>query len=86
VRYRFRPMVAALTATAVLTALLSTIQIVAPLPAEAAAVTDFEPGIIISDSIMYDAATMNGDAIQAFLNAKGAACVPAAARPSRYAR
>jgi len=78
VRYRFRPMVAALAATALLTGLLSAIQIVAPLPAEAAAVTDFEPGIIISDSIMYDAATMNGDAIQAFLNAKGAACVAAA--------
>ena len=77
-RYRFRPMVAALAATAMLTGLLSAIQIVSPLPAEAAAVTDFEPGIIISDSIMYDAATMNGDAIQAFLKYKGAACVPAA--------
>ena len=78
-RYRFRPTVAALAATAMLTALLSVIQMAAtPLPAEAAAVTDFEPGYIMSDSIMYDSATMNADAIRAFLNAKGASCVPAA--------
>jgi len=77
VRYRFRPTVAALAATAMLTALLSVIQMAAtPLPAEAAAVTDFEPGYIMSDSIMYDSATMNADAIRAFLNAKGAGCVP----------
>jgi len=78
VRYRFRPMLAALTATAVLAGMLSVVQVVSSLPAQAAAVTDFEPGIIISDSIMYDSATMNGDAIQAFLNAKGAACAPGA--------
>ncbi|NMM17463.1 MAG: hypothetical protein HHJ14_10110 [Cellulomonas sp.] len=78
-RYRFRPMVAAVAATALLAGLLSALQIIAaPLPAQAAAVTDFEPGYIMSDSILYDSATMNADAIQAFLNAKGAGCVAAA--------
>ena len=77
-RNRFGPTVAALAATAMLTGLLSVVQMAATsLPAQAAAVTDFEPGYIMSDSIMYDSATMNADVIRAFLNAKGAGCVPA---------
>lgn len=77
-RWRFRSTVAAVATTALLAGLLSALQIVAaPLPAQAAPVTDFEPGYIMSDSILYDSATMNGDAIQAFFNVKGAACVAA---------
>lgn len=48
-------------------------------PAVAAPVTDFEPGHLISDSIMYDTTTMSGDAVERFLADKGAACRPTAA-------
>ena len=70
---------AALTlAFALVLALLTGIQVSVPLPAHAAPVTDFEPGNIISDSIMYDASTMNASTVQSFLEARGAACVAAA--------
>lgn len=37
-------------------------------------VTGFEPGYILSDSILYDSRTMSANAVQAFLNTKGANC------------
>lgn len=69
-----RSIVAALTAV-VTGALLGVVGVgVAATPAAAAAVTDFEAGYIISDSVMYDATTMSADSVQAFLDVKGAGC------------
>ena len=65
-------------AVALVAGLLTAVHLAgAQLPASAAAVTDFEPGYIISDSVMYDSTTMSADAVQAFFNAKGASCSPA---------
>lgn len=70
---------AVLTLTLVLLlGLLTGVQVAAPLQAQAAPVTDFDPGNIISDSVMYDASTMNAASVQAFLDARGASCKPAA--------
>ncbi|HEY4752565.1 MAG TPA: hypothetical protein VIH37_04720 [Candidatus Limnocylindrales bacterium] len=44
--------------------------------AQAANLAMFDPGYLISDTVMYDAGAMNADQIQAFLQAKGASCVP----------
>ena len=49
-----------------------------PQQAAAAPVTDFDPGFIISDSVMNDAGAMNAGQIQAFFNDKGASCRPTA--------
>ena len=46
--------------------------------AQAADLSGFEPGLIISDSIFFDSTTMNAYGIQVFLNQKGATCVPGA--------
>ena len=43
-------------------------------PAAAAPVTDFDPGFLISDPLMYDSSTMTAGEIQTFLNSKGASC------------
>ena len=43
-------------------------------PAAAAPVTDFDPGLIISDAAMNDSSTMTAAGIQSFLNTKGASC------------
>jgi hypothetical protein len=58
--------------------ILTTVQpLAAVTPAAAAPVTDFEPGNIISDAVMYDSASMNAAAVQTFLNARGSSCAPA---------
>lgn len=44
--------------------------------AQAADLSLFEPGHIISDSIFYDWTTMTAAAVDAFFGAKGSACVP----------
>lgn len=48
-------------------------------PPESAAAADlskFDPGYLISDTVLYDAGAMNANQIEAFLQAKGSACVP----------
>jgi hypothetical protein len=37
---------------------------------------EFDPSMIISDSIFYDSSTMSASDIQVFLDQKGAGCVP----------
>lgn len=49
-----------------------------PQQAVAAPVTDFDPGFIMSDSVMNDAGAMTAGQIQAFFNDKGASCRPTA--------
>jgi hypothetical protein len=53
------------------------IVIATPQGAGAANNSRFDPGYIISDLVFYDASAMSVDAVQAFLSAKGAGCVPA---------
>lgn len=72
-----KPAVLTLT-LALLLGLLTGIQVALPPQAQAAPVTDFDPGNIISDSVMYDASTMNAASVQSFLTTRGAACRPAA--------
>ncbi len=43
--------------------------------AQAADLSDFDPGNIISDGIFYDGDSMSPSAVQKFLDAKGASCV-----------
>lgn len=63
---------------AVFLSILTTVQAVTTAPsATAAPVTDFTPGNLISDAVMYDSSTMNAAAIQTFLNARGSSCTPA---------
>ena len=45
--------------------------------ATAADLSLFDPGLIISDAVFYNAATMSPSDIQAFLSTQGAGCVPA---------
>ena len=42
--------------------------------AAAAPVTDFNPGLIISDAAMYDSTSMTAGEVQTFLSSKGASC------------
>lgn len=57
----------------------ATMSVVAlPQLAVAAPVTDFDPGFIISDSVMNNAGSMSAGQIQAFFNDKGASCRPSA--------
>ncbi|MBF0687197.1 MAG: hypothetical protein IR158_05430 [Cellulomonas sp.] len=46
--------------------------------AEAADLSRFDPGLIISDSVFYDSGTMSAAQVQAFLDQRGADCRPAA--------
>jgi Repeat of unknown function (DUF5648) len=55
----------------------SLIVVATPQGAGAANNSRFDPGYIISDLVFYDASAMSVDAVQAFLSAKGAGCVPA---------
>src|SRR5690349_12289376 len=48
-----------------------------PQRAEAANMSAFNPGYIISDFVFYDDSAMSAGGIQSFLSAKGASCVPA---------
>jgi len=57
---------------------LAGVQATTATPAAAAPVTDFDPGLIISDALMYDSSTMSAGDIQAFLNSKGASCAAGA--------
>ncbi|MGY4643115.1 hypothetical protein [Cellulomonas sp. URHB0016] len=70
-RRRCAAILALVVATSGLTAVVG-----API-ASAAPTGLFDPGYIISDGIFYDRNTMGEAAIQAFLDQKGAACVPA---------
>ncbi|MGN8247463.1 hypothetical protein ACTHAM_001638, partial [Cellulomonas soli] len=45
---------------------------------DAADLSRFDPGYIISDAVFFNAGAMNAAQIQSFLDVKGAACVPAA--------
>lgn len=73
-----RQLVIRLLVVALVASGLTTLQAVtASAPATAAPVTDFTPGNIISDAVMYDSSTMNAAAVQTFLNSKGASCSPA---------
>jgi hypothetical protein len=56
--------------------LLSTVLVTASAPAVAADATAYEPGLIISDAIFFDSATMTASDIQVFLDQKGAGCTP----------
>ena len=47
-------------------------------PASAADLSQFGPGFIISDPVFYNSASLTEPQVQAFLDQKGAACVPAA--------
>ncbi len=47
-----------------------------PQAAEAVDLAGFRPGLIISDAVFFDSATMTAAQIDAFLDAKGAACQP----------
>jgi hypothetical protein len=50
-----------------------------PLPqAQAADLGQFDPGMIISDGVFYDAGTMSAAQVQQFLDSKGASCSPSA--------
>ncbi len=67
--------------TAVLTVLMLVASTLAAVmapgsPAIAAETDGFEPGLIISDAVFYDATTMNAWDIQVFLNSRGASCRP----------
>ena len=74
-----RTPVGVVLAVTLLLGLLTGVQaLVTAAPAGAAPVTDFDPGNIISDSIMYDSSTMSPASIQSFLEQRGSACVPAA--------
>jgi len=73
-----RQLVIRLLVVALVASGLTTLQAAtASAPATAAPVTDFTPGNIISDAVMYDSSTMNAAAVQTFLNSKGASCSPA---------
>lgn len=72
-RLVIRLLVVALVASGLTTLQAATVST----PAAAAPVTDFSPGNIISDAVMYDSSTMNAAAVQTFLNSKGASCSPA---------
>ena len=66
---------------AVLLALVAGLATLVAVPGERAAAADlrqFDPGLIISDSIFYDSASMTAAQVQSFLDAKGAGCSPAA--------
>ncbi|MGY1858396.1 LGFP repeat-containing protein [Modestobacter sp. SYSU DS0290] len=45
-----------------------------PAPAQAADLSRFDPGNIISDAVFYDAGSMGANDVQAFLTAKGQRC------------
>ncbi|QHT56318.1 hypothetical protein GXP71_09670 [Cellulomonas sp. H30R-01] len=60
------------------TALLAASVLTTPAPATAADLSRFDPGFIISDAVFYNAAAMSAPQVQAFLDQKGASCVPAA--------
>ena len=47
----------------------------APQQAQAADLANFDPGLIISDSVFYDAGAMSAAQVQTFLDARGAGCV-----------
>lgn len=47
-----------------------------PPAADAADLAGFRPGLIISDAVFFDSTTMTAAQIDAFLDAKGAACQP----------
>ncbi|MDR3067876.1 MAG: hypothetical protein LBU50_00010 [Cellulomonas sp.] len=47
-----------------------------PTDAQAADLTGFRPGLIISDAVFFDSTTMTAAQIDAFLDTKGAACQP----------
>ena len=64
----------ALTATAAVLAVAAGVVGPTGAVAQAAPVTDFDPGYIISDAIFYDAGTMSTDGVTAFIAEKGAVC------------
>ncbi|TXK16257.1 carbohydrate binding domain-containing protein [Homoserinibacter sp. GY 40078] len=46
------------------------------LTAEAAVASNFDPGFIISDQVMYDSTSMTSSQVDAFIDTKGASCRP----------
>ena len=74
-------LVVAVLALAVLTVGLPTaLPYISAAPAAAANKNDFNPGLIISDSVFYDAGSMNESEIATFIRNKGASCVAGEAR------
>ena len=63
---------AILAATALVVGIVTPLS--APTPAVAADGANFDPGMIISDSVFYNSSAMNAGQVQAFLNEKGASC------------
>ena len=47
----------------------------APAPAQAADLREFNPGNIITDQVFFDEGSMTPGAVQAFLDDKGSSCV-----------
>ncbi|MEV7972692.1 hypothetical protein [Cellulomonas sp. NPDC089187] len=75
----FRRTVAALAAVLVVTAGLVAVGTVGgPERAEAADLSQFDPGMIISDALFYDTSSMSAAQVQSFLDSKGASCRPSA--------
>lgn len=68
-------------AAAAIVALVGSALSVPAAPAEAANATEFQPGYIISDEIFFNGSLMAEQAIQDFLQAKGAGCAPSAGNP-----
>jgi hypothetical protein len=71
---RERKTVAAVAAFALLAGLLVAVAPLETTQAEAADLTSFDPGFIISDEIFYNSGTMTSSSIQSFLEAKDRDC------------
>ncbi|KRD44632.1 hypothetical protein ASE38_11150 [Cellulomonas sp. Root930] len=76
-------MTVARTTRLVLTALFSALVALAAVvtasgpPAQAADLSRFDPGFIVSDAVFFNSTAMNAGTVQSFLDQKGSACVPA---------
>jgi hypothetical protein len=64
----------AILGTALVAGLLSVVAPVEPPAADAADLSSFDPGMIITDEIFYDSSTMSAGAIQSFMEAKDPDC------------
>ena len=65
-------------ALAAATLVVGQVAVQQPQPAQAADLSQFDPGLIISDGVFYDAGAMSAAQVQQLLDTKGASCSPAA--------
>lgn len=72
---RVRRPLAGSVAAALVGGLLVSASMLSSAPAEAANAADFDPGNIIADQVFFDSSAMSVEAIQQFLNQRGASCV-----------